>query len=232
MAKTPRKNPPKPPVPENDIFLKALSEYRGSNFRIEDLLDKRSERTTFNLSSEAIEAINWLSKHSGTQIKDVFDHVLERCVANLTGNENDWGDEEAIYNKLTKDRDNPKTRKTYVISRGTLRKLNKLSISLEIARDVIMENSVIDFFEYIKKSTKIRNEKYQIVLDKFFELESISTELLHNTEPIFSDEDRITELIWDVIAAIRTATYELKNAIDNDVPLNLSYASLIGHVDL
>ena len=47
-------------------------------FKIDEMKQKRSTRTTFNISEEAHNALNWLSKYYKITMKEVFDSACDK----------------------------------------------------------------------------------------------------------------------------------------------------------
>ena len=106
--------------------------------------DKQSVRTTFKLSDSSNNAIDWLIKKNNLKPKEIFDLMCSNenfvDVAIKTAKENP----EVISTK--------QTRKTFVISRGVLRLLNRYSKEQELSRDVIVENPYLAFQNVIRNA--------------------------------------------------------------------------------
>jgi hypothetical protein len=174
-------------------FFEAFKKYRGEKFKLGELAHRKSEQTTFSLSKEAIESIERLSTDAEVKVKEVIDQALERGMENLTGVSNEWGDEQAIFYKLTTPREDSKTRKTYVISLGALSLLNNLSLNFKIPRDMIMETIVIDYALFVKKSNEKKIQQYQLFYDRIIELNEIIERVLAEGEKLLGADDPITD---------------------------------------
>ena len=118
--------------------------------------DRQSVRTTFKLSDSSNNAIDWLIKKNNLKPKEIFDLMCSNenfvDIAIKTAKENP----EAISTK--------QTRKTFVISRGVLRLLNRYSKEHELSRDVIVENLISLFKMLLEMQAEAEKPKEEEAL--------------------------------------------------------------------
>jgi hypothetical protein len=200
-------------LPEKAYLRKILAEMRDGNLKEvldrwiagDELAGKKSERTTFSLSQEAINHLDNLSEVSETKIKDLIDHLIKDfAVKNIAGEKNDWGDIEEISSQLTKLNEAKKIRKTCVISRSSLSLLNMLSKILKIERNIVMENVIIGYSVFREKLINKKYEKYekiyllleQIAYEADVKLTQLSIDLkLNDNDPL---KDVINRAIGEI----------------------------------
>ena len=116
--------------------------------------DKQSVRTTFKLSNSSNNAMDWLIKKNNLKPKEIFDLMCSNesfvDVAIKTAKENP----EVISTE--------QTRKTFVISKGVLRLLNRYSKEHELSRDVIVENLISLFKMLLEMQAEAEKPKEEI----------------------------------------------------------------------
>lgn len=213
-------------IPEKAYLRKILADLRSGDLKEvldrwmagDELAGKKSERTTFSLSQEAISHLDNLLEVSETKIKDLIDHLIKDfAVKNLTGEKNDWGDIEEISNQLTKLSKAKKIRKTYVISSGSLNLLNMLSKILKIERNIIMENTVIIYVDFRKRLIESKYENYKklylLLQDIAHEAEEKLLQLQNALN--LDDNDPLTNAIDMAISEIYNPFETLMELIDN-----------------
>lgn len=114
-------------------------------------------------------------------------------------------------------------RKTFVISKKTLRILNEISDNIKISRDLIIENTITFYHTRFTKDTEEKNEALKVVALKIGELhseiQSYSLKLSKN-EYTFSISRRVSE-IGDFLFNLFRAIYEEINGNDIVDPDNL-----------
>ena len=163
--------------------------------------DKQSVRTTFKLSDSSNNAIDWLIKKNNLKPKEIFDLMCSNesfvDVAIKTAKENS----EVISTK--------QTRKTFVISRGVLRLLNRYSKEHELSRDVIVENLISLFkmlLEMQAKAEKTKEEEaHKIISDFWSKAESLEDQLqalLGDDSPILDRFGKVIVVLWNLVQAI------------------------------
>jgi len=85
---------------------------------IADLRGKQSVRTTFKLSAKTISAVSVVATHLGIKQKSLFDHLIE-SIQSLQSISDDIRQPDDVRKRGIQ--------KTYVVSRKTLRYLDRLS---------------------------------------------------------------------------------------------------------
>jgi len=200
-------------------FFDVLEKYKGQKFKLRELAHRKSDQTTFNLGKEAIESLEWVASHAEVKVKEVIDQAIEHCMEILTGEKDEWGDSQAIFQKMTGAREGPKTRKTYVISLGALRLLNNLSANFKIPRDMIMETIIIDYALFVKKFNEKRIQKYHIAYDKIIESLEIIERVWDEVETLLGVDDPITDNLYYVYYYLGEAQQNLEKVLQDGKPL-------------
>jgi hypothetical protein len=213
-------------IPEKTYLRKILADLRSGDLKEvldrwmagDELAGKKSERTTFSLSQEAISHLDNLLEVSETKIKDLIDHLIKDfAVKNLTGEKNDWGDIEEISNQLTKLSKAKKIRKTYVISSGSLNLLNMLSKILKIERNIIMENIIVIYVNFRERLIEKKYGKYEKTILLLQEIAVDAEEKLEQLKKALNlnDNDPLTDAIDAAIFDIYNQYNNLMELIDN-----------------
>jgi len=164
---------------------------KSSDINIALLNNKKSERTTFKLTVEATENLKWLQKHFNLTVKEIFEYISSDILDKQT-------DIKDIIKKM-KDTPSPDAsrywpRRTYVISRSTLRTLKDLSKKHEISRDDLISNLI----EKIKIKAKTKNESDR---KKYNEAHKILSEYYDHSHNIWTRLDEVLgddDLVRDV----------------------------------
>lgn len=174
--------------------------------------DKQSVRTTFKLSNSSNNAMDWLIKKNNLKPKEIFDLMCSNesfvDVAIKTAKENP----EVISTK--------QTRKTFVISKGVLRLLNRYSKEHELSRDVIVENLISLFkmlLEMQAEAEKPKEEEALKIIEDFWEkagsVEDQLKDLLGDDSPIVVRFGYVCDILMNLEMAI-------KSKLSDDVPID------------
>jgi hypothetical protein len=167
------------------------------------LSEKQSVRTTFKLSENSNNAIDWLIKTNNLKPKEVFDLMCS--------NENlvDFAIEAAQKNG--KSNSTKQTRKTFVISKQVLRLLNRYSKKHKLSRDLIVENLILLFKALLEKHAeeeKQREEKALTIISDFCsKAESVEKQLkdlLDDDSPILDRFGYVIVLLMNLVSAIES----------------------------
>ena len=174
--------------------------------------DKQSVRTTFKLSDSSNNAIDWLIKTNNLKPKEIFDLMCS--------------DENFVNVAIKTAKENPEvistkqTRKTFVISRGVLRLLNRCSESHKISRDVIVENLISLFkmlLEMQAKAEKKKEEKaLKIISDFWSKAESLEDQL----KALLGDDSPILDRFGKVIVVLWNLEMAIKSKLSNGTPID------------
>jgi len=180
------------------------------------LSEKQSVRTTFKISENCINAIDWLLKTNNLKPKELFDIICSNNdLVNLAAESAE---------KDNKNNSVKHTRKTFVISKRVLSLLNKKSKDdkgkLIIQRDLIVEKLVLLFKALLEKHTeeeKKKEEKAQSIISDFWtkaeEIEKQLKNLLDDDNPILERFGLVIVLVMNLVSAI-------ESKLNNDVPID------------
>lgn len=149
-----------------------------------------SVRTTFALTKEGEAALTWIRKHSKKSIKSVIDSFCEQLQQALTDDE-----EESFVGKviieLAKENPRPaddKTRRSVVLSKGSLKILNDIEKKYQVPRDGLLDRGFYLVKKLMENSAEKRLENHKKALSKvnklWGEAENIEREFAK-----FLDED-------------------------------------------
>ncbi|MFC1825287.1 hypothetical protein ACFL9T_21460 [Thermodesulfobacteriota bacterium] len=117
-----------------------------------ELRGRQSVRVTFKLSARAIDVISTLSTHLGIKQKSLFDHLLEdtktlKIVAQEIGSDD-------VHTAK-------RVQKTFVLSRKTLRCLEKTSKTFDTPRDALVEFSIQRLLPVLVKERERHHRRKQ-----------------------------------------------------------------------
>ena len=156
---------------------------------------RASVRTTFRLSAEALEGLEWLARQSGVTKKETFDELcnwLDVLKKKDVLNKDTFLKLRESHELLKKHRGDL-IRKTYVISDQARRTLEKTAKDYEVSRDNLLEDLILIVKllveSYEKKRLSDHGEEALEMIDDFWhkaeELESKLRELLGDDDPIY-----------------------------------------------
>jgi hypothetical protein len=149
------------------------------------LREMQSIRTTFNITKEGKEALDYLSEEYGLKPKEVFDELF-----------NDDNRLLDAYKNIEKEFDTKvsnKVKKTYVISKKALRWLNKTSKEKHISRDLLVAIALSGYVQILlrKIGERANKEGKAIeIINKFNEVFNKTTQQLVD---LFGEDDSIIE---------------------------------------
>ena len=174
--------------------------------------DKQSVRTTFKLSDSSNNAIDWLIKTNNLKPKEIFDLMcfnesfVDVAIKNAKENP------EVISTK--------QTRKTFVISRGVLRLLNRYSKEHELSRDVVVENLISLFkmlLEMQAEAEKSKEEEaYKIIEDFWSKAESLEKQL----KDLLGDDSPILDRFGYVIVLLMNLVMAIESKLSDGTPID------------
>jgi hypothetical protein len=177
-----------------------------------DIADKVS-RTTFRITQEANEALDWLTEHYGTTLKSLIDIL---CVSIPGDRIMELGGNTFLSSvvKHAKDTDfkklNRSVRRTMVVSHKSLKVLNGVAKSAQIPRDILVDKGVLllkGVVEFGKEEEKKKHEKAFEIINEFYEsaddLSRRLLEMLGDEDPIVQRFGYVTVLIDNLHSAIR-----------------------------
>lgn len=170
---------------------KSILSIEFSTESTQELLGRQSVRTTFKLSERSIDALSILASQLGIKQKSLFDHLIDddsalQVVA-----------EEAEKYEVPEQR----VPKTYVISRRTLKNLEKFSNEYQAPRDALVELSIERILPLITREKKKHQNrkkifaKMQSLLKDSHELYDMAMNDLDQDDPIYRKIEQMTKAI-------------------------------------
>lgn len=166
---------------------------------------EKSVRTTFKLSTEAVEALDFLCHIFKLKPKEVFGLITTRIM---------------IEPKKIVESTKMGKRKTHVISKNSLEAINKNAIKFGISRDLLVQEMLISERKFHSELVKERVQRQQQALKSIEEHMLIEKNFVEYLDALLGDEDPITysfNLNWE-----RTKSYyeQIKTALKNEVFLD------------
>jgi len=191
----------------DDGFLSEKSPKAG-------LIDRQSVRTTFNLSAGGREDLAWLVKHHKISVKGVIDYLV-------TLMESQHSDTIVkLAKQYSKEREGTLTRKTHVISRGSVRKLNAMARKHNVKRDSLLDEgiSVVRLLiESVIEKEKERNRKAVTIIERLADEAEATRSAL---EKFLDADDIILERFGVIEIVIDNLTMAIEKNIHNDTPID------------
>ncbi len=169
-----------------------------------DLRGRQSVRATFKLTERAIDTISIVSVHLGIKQKSLFDHLIEdaRTLDSI-----------ARQIEIGRFKELERTQKTFVLSRGTLIKLEAASALLDLPRDALVEYSI----RRLKAIIEEEREKHGIrkrLLQEVREFVEAGRNLLADCRRQLGDEDPMTAAIEGAIRNCDIAGQSIENLVE------------------
>lgn len=160
-----------------------------------DLRDRQSVRATFKLSTRAIDTISIVAVHLGIKQKSVFDHLIE-----------DGQSLNIIAQKFDHEqfKDLQRIQKTFVVSRKTLRSLEKTAEKFNTCRDALVELSIQRLLPIIDRE-KEKHEKRKRILNKIDRFLDQGIRLREELEADLGEDDVVTVEFKGAIEALADA---------------------------
>ena len=157
-----------------------------------DLRGRQSVRATFKLSAKAIDTLSMVAVHLGIKQKSVFDHLIEdaqslRIIARKVDPE--------TFNALER------VQKTFVISRRTLRSLEKIARQFNTSRDALVELSIQRLLPIIYREQE-KHEQRKKRLNKIDHFLDQGARLLEELETDLGEDDVVTAEIRNAIKVL------------------------------
>jgi len=162
-----------------------------------DLRGKQSVRATFKLTEDAINTISIVSVHLGIKQKSLFDHLIEDMPAlEMIAQE--------IEPREFKQRQ--RVQKTFVLSRKTLRSLEKVCRNFNAPRDVLVEYSIQRLLPVIVREQERHRRRKEILKDLGVFLRQ-GESILEKSKRLIGEEDMVNLRMERMMAAC-VSTYE------------------------
>jgi hypothetical protein len=154
-----------------------------------DLRGRQSVRATFKLSRQAIDLISVVATHLGIKQKSLFDHLIE-----------DVETLKLLAEDIPADPfgDWPRIQKTYVLSRGALASLEKVSSEYEVPRDAVVELSVQRLVPVLRAEQE-KHSKRQALFREVMKHQRAGEDLLQKAREVLGNEDPLCDLLADAV---------------------------------
>ncbi len=172
---------------------------------LNSLSSLKSERTTFQLTIEAYEKLDYLTEHFGITQKEMLSVAM--------ANDEILDDIIKVLKKRSKGISGDRKPKTKVMSKGALDKLNELSKNEGVSRDKILELAIRYYYEIIQKGKERHAKAKDIIEDAFGEIlktKKVLSQLLNGDDPILARwsfvEHTIDYLIDSIMKEIEKGT--------------------------
>lgn len=173
----------------------------AQNKSVKNLSLLKSERTTFQLTTEAYDMLDYLTENFGVTQKEIFSLILN--------------DDELLQdtNKVARSEiqefTEQKIPKTKVISKGALEKLNSIVKGQVFTRDTVLEIALRKIYDQIKTGMERHVKAKEIINKVITEMHKAQKDLNH----LLNDDDPILER-WALVCQIAE---NVSMAIDNEL---------------
>lgn len=165
---------------------------------------KQSERTTFKLTTKAIEGLKWLQSVYNITIKEIFDSLYSEISFGGNIDLDDIGKKTKEHPKQFQDC----TRKTYVISKLTLLYFNAWSKDYEISRDDLISSIIEHIVDRDKADLATKKEKYIQTREMLTKLNTYIMDKYEKINELLGDDD-LTEDIRNYFVNAASSGIEL-----------------------
>ena len=169
-----------------------------------DLRDRQSVRATFKLSPMAIEALSIVSAHLGVKQKSIFDHLIEdaRSLVRIAQE----------LDRISLER-LERVQKTFVVSRSTLKSLEKAAKKFNAPRDALVELSIQRLLPIISRERQKHTVRKNF-LNNINSFLNEGLELLAKFEADLGQEDMTTAVFSSAIKALQGAQKEIREFVN------------------
>ena len=168
-----------------------------------DLLGRQSVRTTFKLSERSIDALSILASQLGIKQKSLFDHLIDDDSALEVVAEEAEG-YEAPEQRVPK---------TYVISRRTLKNLEKASNKYQAPRDALVELSIERILPLINREKKKHQERKKL-LNGLDELLEGTNELFIMASKSLDHDDPVYRRLFQMMKSVKSCHDEITSCVE------------------
>jgi hypothetical protein len=163
---------------------------------LSDLSEKKSERTTFKLTREATDDLVWLQEKNQLSAKELFEYL---CTKILVERKDILSD---CIERTSKDAPNKakesSIRKTYVLSRGSIKILTDISKKNNLSRDILVSNLISAFRSMVKVQIEEEQKKQKKVIElinKFYTEAKTMEEILKGIIPDTSTLEQFRKIL-------------------------------------
>ena len=186
---------------EKDERIRTISLPQPSS---SELRGRQSVRATFRLSERAIEALSIVSYHLGIKQKSLFDHLLEDMEALNLIAERFKSEEFSQPNRM---------QKTYVLSRRTLRSLERVAKSFDTPRDALVEYSIQRLLPVIAKEREKQRLRQEVLSDMTQYLNE-GEKVLREARELLGTEDPVYNRLETALTALLNAHNDIRSFVE------------------
>lgn len=182
---------------------KSILSIEFSSQSTKELLGRQSVRTTFKLSERSIDALSVLASQLGIKQKSLFDHLID--------------DDSALRSVAAEAEqyEAPEQRvpKTYVISRRTLKNLEKVSSKYQTPRDALVELSIERILPLISREKK-KHEERKKLLRKMHTLLENGNELFEAARDTLDHDDPVYRRIHQMMKTMTNCCEDVRSCVE------------------
>ena len=195
--------------------------------------DKRSVRTTFKLPAYTIDGLKELADEYGITFKEVFEIIcfnnLEPVIENFSDN--------SLKEIKQIDQKELSIRKTFVISKYTLKLLNRFSTKYKLSRNVIIEFLLSSYQADRSLKNEQLRKKHEKALKKINKLLNLVEKELNGLDEIldYGDEDDapIFDILNDVVLEMtKYLRDQIENELENGTPIDMPVSIINAMADI
>ena len=169
-----------------------------------ELRGRQSVRATFRLSERAIEALSIVSYHLGIKQKSLFDHLLEDMEALNLIAERFKSEDFSQPNRM---------QKTYVLSRRTLRSLDRVAKSFDTPRDALVEYSIQRLLPVIAKEREKHGLRQEVLADVTQYINE-GEKVLRKARELLGKEDPVNNRLETAFTALANAHNDIRAFVE------------------
>ena len=178
-----------------------------------NLLEKQSTRTTFKLSKECIDSLDWLLNMTSLKPKEFFDIIASDDILSK------------IINEITKDNlkaiaKHQNFRKTYVISKKALKTFNEMAKEKDVPRDLLVESLISIFVLFYKGNLEKEKEKEEKALRIVSNFWSEAGKIENKLKELLGDEHPIVTRFGYVIVLLMNLDSAIEEKLSNGTPID------------
>lgn len=177
--------------------------------------EKRDVRTKFKLSSEAIEAKEWLADYWGMSQKDVAEVVAQVTSDFL----NDDSGLREVFVEGAENQPDDRSRKTHVVSAATRDFLQNTSRELNLTRDQFFDGALRLVRGMVRNRQKRQIEDHEELLPFLRELLDHAEDVQSKISDKVHEDDPLDLAIFGVLNHLEEIVGDLEDEIAQDKPL-------------
>ncbi len=173
-----------------------------------------SVRTTFTISQEAIDTLDWLSERMNRTRKDMLKEVLELCRAAWRDQKEELSD---TANSLTIE---DPVRKPMAIGAGTRSGLNRLSEESGISRDHLAELGIRLARIVAERAIEKQIEPHRKILDDLEELHKHAEAVRSKLHGQVGKDDPVDFALFGIEQTLEEMLADIEREVQTNKPLN------------